>query len=122
VALGACIIEKHFTLSRADNGPDSEFSLEPEELEYLCRNAKGAWQALGKAGFERLQVEEDSKVFRRSLYIVKDMKQGDVLSVDNLKRIRPGNGLPPKYFHEILGRRVNRDLAVGTFMSFEYIE
>ena len=97
VALGACLIEKHFTLSRAEEGPDCEFSMEPNEFERFCKEVKAAWSALGNPGFKRPKAEEGSKVFRRSLYIVKDLKVGDTLTTENLRRIRPGNGLLPKY-------------------------
>jgi N-acetylneuraminate synthase len=122
VALGACVIEKHFTLSRADKGPDSEFSLEPQDLERLCRDAKDAWLALGKTGFERQQAEEGSKVFRRSLYVAQDMKAGDLLTPENLRRIRPGHGLSPKYYDLILGKQVNQDLEKGTPLSWDIVE
>ena len=121
VALGACVLEKHFTLSRADKGPDSEFSLEPVDLENLCRDAKDAWLALGKGVFERQQAEESSKVFRRSLYIVKDLKAGDTLTPENLRRIRPGTGLAPKYYQQVLGRQVNRNLSIGTPLQSNYL-
>jgi len=114
VALGACVIEKHFTLSRADKGPDSEFSLEPEELEQLCHGARDAWLALGKAGFERKKAEEGSKVFRRSTYFIKDLPVGHIVGPDDIRRIRPGMGLAPKYFDEIVGRRLNTAVARGT--------
>lgn len=114
VALGACLIEKHFTLSRADKGPDSEFSLEPVDLERLCRDAKDAWLALGHAGFERMVSEEGSKVFRRSLYIVEDIDAGETLTTENLRRVRPGSGMAPKHYDELLGRRVNCALKKGT--------
>jgi N-acetylneuraminate synthase len=92
IALGACLIEKHFTLSRADKGPDSEFSLEPAELERLCADTRDAWLALGHAGFERQQAEAGSKVFRRSLYFVKDLPAGHVIEPGDISRIRPGWG------------------------------
>lgn len=114
VALGACVIEKHFTLSRADKGPDSEFSLEPKDLERLCRDAKDAWLALGQMGFQRNASEEGSKVFRRSLYVVRDIAAGEVLTRENLRRIRPGSGMAPKYYDEVLGRRVNCALSRGS--------
>ncbi len=122
IALGACVIEKHFTLSRADKGPDSAFSLEPAELERLCRDTKDAWAALGKPGYERQQAEEANKIFRRSLYVVRDLKAGDILTGDNLRRIRPGMGLEAKYYDYILGRHVNRDLCRGTPFQMEFIE
>jgi pseudaminic acid synthase len=103
VALGASVIEKHFTLSRADKGPDSEFSLEPEELQILCRDAKNVWLAMGKADFERQEAEEGSKVFRRSLYFVKDLPKGHTIKPEDIRKIRPGLGLPPKYYTDIIG-------------------
>lgn len=114
VALGACVIEKHFTLRRSDKGPDSDFSVEPDELERLCMDARVAWAAVGVANFERQDVEKKSLVFRRSLYVVKDMSAGDVLTTENLRRIRPGHGLAAKYYEEILGRKINQDLEKGT--------
>jgi len=117
VALGASIIEKHVTLNRQDKGPDSEFSLEPSELEQLCRATKDAWLALGVAGYERKPAEEKNIKFRRSLYIVKDIKEGEILTQENVRRIRPGFGLAPKYYNEVLGKRVNRDLERGTALQ-----
>jgi pseudaminic acid synthase len=113
IALGACLIEKHFTLSRADKGPDSEFSLEPADLERLCVETKEAWQALGKPGFERQKAEEGSKVFRRSLYFVKDLPAGHVITAADIRRIRPGMGLAPKYFDCVLGRALRYDVRTG---------
>jgi pseudaminic acid synthase len=121
VALGACVIEKHFTLSRADKGPDSEFSLEPDDLERLCRDAKDAWLALGKPGFERQRSEEGSKVFRRSLYLVKDVEAGETLTQENLRRIRPGMGLSPKYYQHVLGRCVKQKLSRGTALQLDHL-
>ena len=97
VALGACVIEKHFTLSRADKGPDSEFSLEPSELRQLCQDTKNAWQSLGVAGYELKEAEKPGHKFRRSIYAIKDIKCGERLTTENIKRIRPGLGLKPKY-------------------------
>jgi N-acetylneuraminate synthase len=122
VALGACVIEKHFTLSRSDKGPDSDFSVEPEELEKLCLDARVAWAAIGVANFERQDVEKKNLVFRRSLYIVKDMNAGDVLTTDNLRRIRPGHGLAAKYFEEVLGKKINQDLKKGTPLYWEFVK
>lgn len=113
VALGACVIEKHVTLSRADKGPDSEFSLEPADLERLCRDAKDAWLALGKPGFQRQQAEEGSKVFRRSLYFVKDLPAGHIIRPEDIRRIRPGMGLPPKYFDQVVGQRLSQSVKRG---------
>ena len=113
VALGACLIEKHFTLSRADKGPDSEFSLDPADLECLCRDAKDAWLALGKAGFMRQKAEEGSKVFRRSIYFARDLPAGAAVGPDDIRRIRPGMGLPPKYFGQLVGRRLKVAVSRG---------
>jgi N-acetylneuraminate synthase len=122
VALGACVIEKHFTLSRADKGPDCEFSLEPQELKRLCQEVKEAWSALGSHGFSRQKAEEGSKVFRRSLYIVKDMKAGEVLSSENLRRIRPGLGMAAKFWCDFMGKKGNRDIKKGTPFHKNLIE
>jgi sialic acid synthase SpsE len=113
VALGACVIEKHFTLSRADKGPDSEFSLEPANLQRLCHDAKDAWLALGKPGFERQRAEAGSKVFRRSLYFVKDLPAGHVITPEDIRRIRPGMGLAPKYFEQVVGQRLSQAVNRG---------
>jgi N-acetylneuraminate synthase len=113
------VIEKHFTLSRADKGPDSEFSLEPADLERLCHDAKDAWLALGKPGFERQQAEEGSKVFRRSLYFVKDLPAGHIIGPDDIRRIRPGMGLAPKYFDQVVGQRLSQTVKRGTPVYWE---
>lgn len=119
VALGACVIEKHFTLSRADKGPDSEFSIEPQELERLCRESHDAWLALGKAGYQRQTAEEGSKVFRRSIYFVRDLRAGAIVSADDIRRIRPGMGLPPKHFEDLIGKRLRVDVVRGTATSWD---
>jgi pseudaminic acid synthase len=119
VALGACVIEKHFTLSRADKGPDCEFSLEPLELKRLCEEVKAAWAALGSAGFGREKAEEGSKVFRRSLYIVEDVKKGEKLTVKNLRRIRPGLGMEAKFYKKVLGSTVRKNLKKGEPLGSE---
>jgi len=121
VALGACIIEKHFTLDRADKGPDSEFSLEPDELKQLCKDTKIAWQSLGRAGYQKKEAEKSSVKFRRSIYVVKDIKKGDQLSKDNIRRIRPGFGLEPKYYEEVLGKIVKSNIARNTPLSLDLI-
>lgn len=121
VALGAVVIEKHFTLRRADGGVDSAFSLEPEELEALVTESERAWQALGKITYGATEREKPSLKHRRSLYISKDLKQGDVLTRDNIKAIRPGMGLPTKYLDELLGRKVSKDVAKGTPLTWEVI-
>ena len=121
VALGACVIEKHFTLSREDKGPDSEFSIEPSELATLCYDAHDAWSALGYAGFERQKAEKESKHFRRSIYFVKDMQAGEEITEEHIRRIRPGFGLAPKYFDELIGCKVNQSVQRGTATSWNLI-
>ena len=122
VAMGACLIEKHFTLSRADKGPDSEFSLEPEELKRLCCDAKDAWLALGTFGLRRQKAEDDSKIFRRSLYFVKDLPAGHLIRPEDIRRIRPGMGLPPKYYDELIGRRLKKEVKVGMPVKWEVVD
>lgn len=114
VALGACVIEKHFTLSRADGGVDAAFSLEPDQMAELVQESERAWKALGKVHYGITESEKRSLVFRRSLYVAKDMKAGDLFTPENLRSIRPGSGLPPKYYHVLLGKRVKADVAKGT--------
>jgi pseudaminic acid synthase len=121
VAHGASVIEKHFTLRRADGGVDSSFSLEPEELRTLVVETERAWQSLGRITYGVGEVERKSMVFRRSIYVAEDLKAGDLLSETNLRCVRPGFGLPPKHHESLLGRRVNRDLKKGTPMSWTYI-
>jgi len=122
IALGARVIEKHFTLSRNDGGVDAAFSLEPEELAALVLEARRAWQALGEVRIGPAPVEESARQRRRSLYIGKTMKRGDRLTPENLRRIRPGHGLSPKYYEELLGKVVNRDIARGTPVSWDLFE
>lgn len=121
VALGACLIEKHFTLSRADKGPDSQFSLEPDELKQLCQNTKIAWQSLGKAGYERKATEEGNIKFRRSIYAINDIKEGEDFTKENIKRIRPGFGLSPKHWDGLLLSKASCNIARGTPISFNEI-
>jgi len=121
VALGASIIEKHFTLDRADGGPDAAFSLEPDELTSLCANVNVAWRAMGGIRYERSDSEKANAQFRRSLYIVEDVADGSVLTNENLRSIRPGYGLPPKFYDLLLGKRVNQAVKRGTPMSWDYI-
>lgn len=122
VALGACVIEKHFTLSRQDKGPDSEFSIEPEELRRLCLDANDAWLALGTAGYKRQPAEAGSNIFRRSIYFVRDIPAGSIISSNDIRRIRPGMGLPPKYFDSLLGRRLRVDVTRGTATQWEHFD
>jgi N-acetylneuraminate synthase len=114
VAMGACIIEKHFTLDRSGGGPDDSFSLEPAEMAALCRDAKTAWQALGNVDYGRKASEQGNVKFRRSLYFVKDMKAGDVITRDCIRSVRPGFGLAPKYFEGLLGLVLTKDVPMNT--------
>jgi N-acetylneuraminate synthase len=122
IPMGASLIEKHVTLSREDKGPDSEFSLEPHELKVLCQNTESAWKAIGRAGYERKVAEEANVRFRRSIYFVKALKEGDEIKESDIRRIRPGFGLPPKYFNDIVGKRVTGDVFFGTATSWELID
>lgn len=122
VALGACVIEKHFTLSRADKGPDSEFSLEPEEFARLCEEARAAWRALGSADFVRPAAESGSRVFRRSIYFVRDLPAGSIVGPQDIRRIRPGYGLAPKHFDALIGRRLKVAVTRGTPTSWEMFD
>ncbi|WP_368639826.1 pseudaminic acid synthase [Castellaniella ginsengisoli] len=114
VALGAALIEKHFTLDRNGGGPDDSFSLEPAEMAALCRDSKTAWMALGKASYERRESEKGNIKFRRSLYFVRSLTAGDVISPEDVKSIRPGMGMAPKHLPSIIGHRVVRDVKRGT--------
>ncbi len=113
VALGACILEKHVTLSRADGGPDAAFSLEPDELHRLVEDCRNAWEALGKDDYRRGEAESANSQFRRSLYVVREVRRGAVLTSKDVRSIRPGFGLAPKRLPEVLGRRALRDLKRG---------
>ena len=122
VALGAVVIEKHFTLSRAEGGVDAAFSLEPAEMVQLVRECRTAALALGTVSYERAEQEQKSLQFRRSLYVVENMKAGDVFTEKNLRRIRPGMGLSPKYYDALLGRCVKCDVKRGTPVSWDLVE
>ncbi len=121
VALGASVIEKHFTTSRADGGVDSAFSMEPAEMAQLVQETRNAWQALGHISYEVGEQEKKSLQFRRSLYIVEDMKAGDVITEKNMRSIRPGLGLSPKYYNELLDKTVKKDVKRGTAVSWELV-
>lgn len=121
VAHGATVIEKHFTLSRADGGVDSAFSLEPHELATLVIETKRAWQSLGTVKYGAGKSEQKSLVFRRSLYIARDMVAGEVFTPDNLRCIRPGLGLAPKHYDTLLGKRIARDVKVGTPVAWDMV-
>ncbi len=122
VALGACIIEKHLTLSRSVPGPDSAFSLEPHEFKTMVEAVRTAEKALGEVSYEMTEGETTSRVFRRSLFVVKDMKAGEVLTEENVRSIRPGYGLPPKYLKDVLGRRAATNIWKGTPLSWNLVE
>lgn len=121
VALGACIIEKHLTLSRADGGPDSPFSLEPHEFRAMIEAAHVAEKALGTVHYGISEAETKSRVFRRSLFVVEDMKTGEVFTKKNVRSIRPGHGLHPRYLDEVLGRSVDRDIQRGAPLTWNMI-
>ncbi|MBI4512457.1 MAG: pseudaminic acid synthase [Deltaproteobacteria bacterium] len=121
VALGASVIEKHFTLARAAGGPDSAFSMEPSELEELVRSVATAWQALGKVEYRVEDAESENKSFRRSLFVVKDVKAGTVLTKEHVRALRPGAGLPPRYLPLVLGARAVVDISRGTPLAFEHL-
>lgn len=121
VALGATVIEKHFTLCRDDGGVDSAFSMEPEEMRQLVIETERAWQAMGKISYGATEAEKKSLMFRRSLYITQNMKAGDVFTPENIKAIRPGLGLSPKYYDILLGKVVKQDVKRGSPVSWEIL-
>lgn len=121
VALGGVVIEKHVTISRADGGVDATFSLEPDELKSLVIETERAWQALGTISYAPTTKEQESMRFRRSLYIAKDIKAGEVLTPENVRSIRPGGGLSPKYFDDVLGKHATCDIKKGTPVSWSLV-
>lgn len=121
IALGATVIEKHFTLSRAEGGVDSAFSMEPDEMKTLVEETFKAWQAMGTIKYGSTKKENASVVFRRSIYVVKDIKKGEKFTPENIRIIRPGRGLPPKYYDIILGKKSSSDIKRGTPMKWEFI-
>jgi len=121
VALGATVIEKHFTLSRADGGVDSAFSMEPDEMKQLVEETYNAWQALGKVSYGPTEQEKDSIRFRRSVYAVTDIEKGKEFKSDNIRIIRPGYGLPPKYYDVILGKKAACDIKRGTPIGWDFV-
>lgn len=114
VAMGASIIEKHFTLNRAGGGPDDSFSLEPEELAALCQGTNKAWNAMGKVDYGKKSSEKGNVQFRRSLYFVKNMKAGDIITADSVKSVRPGLGISPKYLMSIIGKTILNDITANS--------
>ena len=121
VALGATVVEKHFTLQRSDGGVDSAFSMEPQEMAQLVIETERAWQALGKVQHGPTAKEKASLVFRRSLYVVADVKAGEKLTSTNVRAIRPGNGIAPKFYDEVIGKTAKRDITRGTPLSHDLI-
>jgi pseudaminic acid synthase len=122
VALGARVIEKHFTIRRSDGGVDSTFSMEPPEMKLLVEESERAFLAMGKVQLEVQKAEEKSKAFKRSVYIVKDMKAGDAFTKENVRIIRPGDGLAPKYLDQVLAGKARTDLTRGTPMRLDFIQ
>lgn len=118
IAMGAAIIEKHVTLSRNDGGPDDSFSLEPAELTALCRDSLTAWQALGRVDYGRKSSEQGNVKFRRSLYFVKDIKAGEIITEDCIRSIRPGFGIQPKYYQHLIGKQILNNVSSNTPTSF----
>jgi pseudaminic acid synthase len=121
IALGAAVIEKHFTLSRADGGVDSAFSLEPDEFRLLVQESERTWQALGTITYGPTAKEKDSMQYRRSLYFVRDLKAGERIDEHNVRAIRPGYGLPAKYYEIVLGKCINQNVQKGTPVDWKYI-
>lgn len=121
VALGACIVEKHFTLDRADGGADSAFSLEPHEFKAMVDAVRVAEKALGGVRYEATEHEAAGRAFRRSLFVVQDMKAGEVFSEKNVRSIRPGQGLAPKHLPEVLGRKAARGIERGTPLAWDMV-
>lgn len=122
VVLGACLIEKHVTLDRNGGGADDSFSLEPNELAQLCKDSKTAWQALGHVNYERTEAEQGNVKFRRSLYMVKDIKAGEKFTPENVRSIRPGFGLAPKYYYSTLNKTAKINIKSGTALQKEMLE
>lgn len=122
VVLGATVIEKHFTLSRADGGVDAAFSMEPDEMRLLVEETKRAWQALGQITYGPTEAEMTSLRYRRSLYVAKDMKAGEVFTKDNLRSVRPGLGLPVKHYDSVLGRKAKKPVKAGCPVTWEMVD
>ena len=122
VVLGACVVEKHVTLDRSGGGVDDSFSLEPNELADLCRDAKIAWQSVGRVNYEVTEAEKGNIKFRRSLYVVRDVAEGELFTSSNVKSIRPGYGLSPRHFDDCLGKKASRAISRGTALAFNLIQ
>ncbi len=122
ITLGACIVEKHFTLSRSIRGPDSAFSMEPQEFKTMVKTIRNVEKALGRVRYGASKQEAENRIFRRSLFVVKDLNAGELFTIENIRSIRPAFGLHPRYLKEILGRKANRDISVGTPMNWDIVE
>lgn len=122
ISLGACLIEKHFTLRREDGGPDAQFSMEPQEFTQMVTQCQAIWEALGSKEFCRGKIEKDNLKFRRSIYAVKDIQKGERFTAQNIRRIRPGYGLNPKYYYALLGTCAKRDISLGSALLQEDLQ
>jgi N-acetylneuraminate synthase len=122
VALGACLVEKHVTLDRNGGGADDSFSLEPNELKQLCVDTKTAWSSLGVINYKRTEAEMGNIKFRRSLYVVQDIEEGECITPENIRSIRPGYGVAPKYIDDVLGRKATKFISRGTPVSMDFIK
>ena len=121
ISLGACLVEKHFILDRNIGGPDSDFSIEPDQFKELKKGTTEAWESLGSVNYELKGEEENMVKFRRSIYAVKDITKGELFNSSNIRRIRPGNGIEPKYFESIVGKKALKDIEFGTALSWDMI-
>lgn len=121
VGIGATVIEKHFTLNRADGGVDAAFSMEPHEMRSLVEETERAWQSLGKIVYGPTEKERASLKFRRSIYVAEDMRKGDIITTENVRIVRPGNGLEPKYLELLVGKTIKQDVIKGTPLSWELV-
>ncbi|RYY96439.1 MAG: pseudaminic acid synthase, partial [Comamonadaceae bacterium] len=122
IALGACIVEKHFTLDRTGGGPDDSFSSEPAEFAALCRDSRTAWAALGEAGYSRKSSEVANVKFRRSLYLVKSLGAGDLITADAVRSVRPGFGAPPKLLDQVIGKRLKEAQGANTPVRLDNLQ
>jgi pseudaminic acid synthase len=122
IALGASVIEKHFTIDRSEGGVDSAFSIEPLELFQLVKESKQVWESVGDISYGITKDEEKSLDFRRSIYISKNLKKGETLTKSNIRKVRPGRGLSPKYFEIVVGKKINCDVSMGTPLSWDLME
>ena len=122
IAMGACLIEKHVTLDRNGGGADDSFSLEPNELKQLCADTKTAWLSLGQVSYQRTEAEKGNIKFRRSLYVTKDIKEGELITAENIRSIRPGFGIAPKFYNECLGKKALEFISKGTPLQFSLLK